>query len=393
MITKTLVSALLLSAVMMGCVGPGRRPQPSPDGGRTGKITGQLKAVLARNDHQATLDFVAESLPDVPDDYTRALCEHARAQALAALGRRLSALMGYQRAWHRLTPEVEGLGSIVLEDWADEQVRSGQSAGAQEHYQLVLSSRRLSAQRQQRVIASLVVACENAGSPVDVLRWKSDLGRHATALLEAARIRLAPVPHFTSGARASIRPRRHGRIPDDSRDILPGLRARSQWSARPIGSNYSSMTAIRAITVHHSAMAAPPSGSAGSQIRSIQSNHQSGRGWADIGYHFMIDPEGGVWEGRKLAQQGAHAGSSSPGLNVGNIGVCLLGNFELDRAPDAQVKALFDVLDALTSWFDLSRDAVQPHRHFKSTTLCPGAHLSPIVASYRGEARSTRLRQ
>jgi hypothetical protein len=391
---KTLVSSLLLSVVVLGCVGPRPRPRPARNLERPASVVtvaARLKTVLARQDHRATLDFVKAALPEVSDDRTRALCEHAGARAHAALGFHLSALTGYQRAWHQLGPDVDGLGSIVLEDWADEQVRAGQANAAREHYELVLSGTDLTPARRRQVIAALVVAYESTASTTDVARWRSDLGRHAVALVSAARIRLAPVVRPRPGPRERPRPRGNGRIPDNTREILPALLARSHWSARPSGNNYAPMSSIRAITVHHSAMTAPGAGAADAQILLIQSSHQSGRGWADIGYHFLIDPEGGVWEGRPLSRQGAHAGS--PSTNTGNIGVCLLGNFELGPVPPRQVEALLDVLDSLTSWFGLSPDAVQPHNYFKSSTLCPGEQLKPIVASYRGESFSTLSRQ
>lgn len=45
------------------------------------------------------------------------------------------------------------------------------------------------------------------------------------------------------------------------------------------------------------------------------------RGWRDIGYHFVIDRDGTVAEGRDVSQVGAHV----KGHNTGTIGICLLG--------------------------------------------------------------------
>ena len=46
-----------------------------------------------------------------------------------------------------------------------------------------------------------------------------------------------------------------------------------------------------------------------------------GRGWSDIGYHYLIDREGTVARGRPVERVGAHV----KGHNTGTIGVCLIG--------------------------------------------------------------------
>ena len=50
------------------------------------------------------------------------------------------------------------------------------------------------------------------------------------------------------------------------------------------------------------------------------------RGFEDIGYHYIIDSWGNRFEGREQSLIGAHA----KGKNVDSIGVCLLGNFNVD---------------------------------------------------------------
>ena len=47
------------------------------------------------------------------------------------------------------------------------------------------------------------------------------------------------------------------------------------------------------------------------RVRSIQNFHIDDRGWADIGYHFLVGENGKVYEGRGWDRQGAH----SPGFN------------------------------------------------------------------------------
>ncbi|MEN9722643.1 MAG: hypothetical protein RJB38_629, partial [Pseudomonadota bacterium] len=74
-------------------------------------------------------------------------------------------------------------------------------------------------------------------------------------------------------------------------------------------------------------------------LRSLVEGHTKGRGWSDIGYHFIlaIDSKNGGWkvyEGRPLEKEGAHAGSRKDrktgreiDLNANTIGICILGSY------------------------------------------------------------------
>jgi N-acetylmuramoyl-L-alanine amidase len=61
------------------------------------------------------------------------------------------------------------------------------------------------------------------------------------------------------------------------------------------------------------------------KVREIKRWHTEkppgGRGWADIGYHFLIDRDGTVAKGRDIARDGAHV----QGHNAGTIGISLFG--------------------------------------------------------------------
>lgn len=106
-------------------------------------------------------------------------------------------------------------------------------------------------------------------------------------------------------------------------------------------------------------------------VRQIQSFHQDVRGWADIGYNFLVDRRGRAFEGRGWDVQGAHC----TGQNVAAIGVCFLGNDDpgdTDATPAARaaIRAIYD--EAVRR---LGHDlAKMGHRDAKATT-CPGDEL------------------
>ena len=160
---------------------------------------------------------------------------------------------------------------------------------------------------------------------------------------------------------------------------------RSNWGATaPMESRLTAHSgAWSRITVHHSAMEnpLPMRGSLADSVavvRQIQHAHTAARGWGDVGYHYLIDPYGRVFEGRPRSWQGAHAGGVN---NVGNIGICMLGNFEVDRPSAAALGALETLIEQLRTRHGISRSDVVAHRTFVSTE-CPGHFLVAWLKSH-----------
>lgn len=154
---------------------------------------------------------------------------------------------------------------------------------------------------------------------------------------------------------------------------------RSSWAAGPISVGLTEPLGTPwRITVHHSGEPGDAKGEPKELLRTFERAHQ-GRGWACIGYHFIIARDGRVFEGRPIRFQGAHAGGDN---NEGNIGICLIGDYDIGQVPRAQREALTDVLDRLTRVYRVSRSNVYGHRNFK-TTDCPGRYLMPIVDAFR----------
>jgi tetratricopeptide (TPR) repeat protein len=161
--------------------------------------------------------------------------------------------------------------------------------------------------------------------------------------------------------------------------ILP----REQWHARAIRSNIDPMTPIFRITVHHTADRCDQSDlqSSAELINYYQKVHQERNGWADIGYHFLIDRAGRVWEGRPISYQGAHAGNSEK--NRGNIGVCLLGDFTEQQVNATQKTSLAGLLRELCRIYKLNPGTqVYTHKEMQATE-CPGPKLQSVVEDFR----------
>ncbi|WP_425801179.1 peptidoglycan recognition family protein [Desulfitobacterium sp. Sab5] len=99
------------------------------------------------------------------------------------------------------------------------------------------------------------------------------------------------------------------------------------------------------------------------------------KGWSDIGYHFVILPDGTCEDGRPLYRPGAHCAAGH--RNFIAIGICLVGNFsQLEEVPEAQMNGLLDKLQALMAAFHIDFDNVELHREVPgSATECPGRYF------------------
>ncbi len=157
---------------------------------------------------------------------------------------------------------------------------------------------------------------------------------------------------------------------------------RERWTRRGVNrAKLNPMGKITRITVHHSGS---PKGFADtdykatvSYLEKVRSYHRS-RKWADIGYHYAVDPKGRVWECRDIKYQGAHVRNH----NEHNIGVVLLGNFEIQKPTWSQLSSMKKLVKQLRAKYRVGVKRIYTHKEINPTT-CPGRHLQPVVSLYR----------
>ena len=126
---------------------------------------------------------------------------------------------------------------------------------------------------------------------------------------------------------------------------------------------------LNRIIIHHSALPLTDG------PLEIQRLHTEEKGFADVGYHFLINEKGQLFEGRSLQVRGAH----TYGANYGSLGICLLGNFEEIQPAPVQLAVLSILLSDLTARYPLITHLSAHLDHNPGITLCPGAHLYPLL--------------
>jgi hypothetical protein len=157
---------------------------------------------------------------------------------------------------------------------------------------------------------------------------------------------------------------------------------RTLWTRRaPVPARLNPMAGINSITVHHEGWKPvwfEDTGSTVERLQFIQNYHIDQRTWGDVGYHFIIDRAGRIWEGRPLTYQGAHVKDH----NEHNVGVMVLGNFDNQSPSQPQMITLQKAVLHLMQSYRVPVNRVFTHQEINPTN-CPGRTLQPRVKLLR----------
>jgi hypothetical protein len=139
------------------------------------------------------------------------------------------------------------------------------------------------------------------------------------------------------------------------------------------------------IVIHHSAS---PTGS-----MAVFDKEHKAKGWDGVGYHFVIGNGSNSGDGQievtprwPIQKWGAHAKTIDNRFNEYGIGICLVGNFDVDRPTSNQMRSLNRLVAYLMQTYHISQSNVLGHRDTKPTD-CPGRFVN--VATIRQQAART----
>jgi hypothetical protein len=129
-------------------------------------------------------------------------------------------------------------------------------------------------------------------------------------------------------------------------------------------------------------------------LRSIYAYHVKSRGWSDIGYNYLVDRFGRIWEGRYGGVDRPVVGAHTLGYNDDSFAMSAIGNYQIAKPSAAMVQAygalfgwklsLHGVNAASTHQWVTKRwfQAINGHRDAAST-LCPGQYLYNKIPTIR----------
>ncbi|MFW5703637.1 MAG: peptidoglycan recognition family protein [Patescibacteria group bacterium] len=185
---------------------------------------------------------------------------------------------------------------------------------------------------------------------------------------------------------------------DQSGEVVkPEILPRSEWNARePLSEPEEGYYAerrrpIRYIGIHHTDTPKTYS------IGPMQEYHINMKGWGDIAYHYLIDHEGNIYEGRDTSKCSDTASDSDnyKGTLCSIINIALIGDFSgSHELGETQMQAL----QQLTAWvaqrYDISRSNVRGHKDFiledepaYGQINCPGDNVYSRMNEIRGAIR------
>ena len=150
----------------------------------------------------------------------------------------------------------------------------------------------------------------------------------------------------------------------------PPIVTRAQWGSQSQPIEDSRKHTPKFVTLHHGGTLWKPGTDPAKFVRGVQAYGQREKHWPDLPYHFMIAPDGRIFEGRPIEYE-PQSNTNYP--LQGHIGVELMGNFEEQRPSVAQLKSTV----ALAAWLcqDLHIDPSQIAGHkdrAEKQTVCPG---------------------
>ena len=129
-------------------------------------------------------------------------------------------------------------------------------------------------------------------------------------------------------------------------------------------------------------------------LRAIYQYHAVTRGWGDIGYNYIIDPLGNVYEGRYGGDKvvGAHARC----YNNGSMGISIIGNYENTSIPEPALQSLISLVAQKSALLGIDPEGVSTFRGKKlpniighrdiGATSCPGGEFYDTLPLIRQRA-------
>ena len=187
----------------------------------------------------------------------------------------------------------------------------------------------------------------------------------------------------------------------------PAIIKRAQWGAseswRECCPRYA--PALHMAFVHHTVTTNSYSRSESAAIvRGVYRFHTSNRGWSDIGYNFLVDKYGQIFEGRYGGLTSTVIGAHVKGFNTGSTGMSMMGDYTRARPTSAMLTSLKRLLAwkldvhhvppvgrvVMTSAGNpkyaagtrVSFNRIAAHRDGQQTA-CPGAYIVSQLPSVR----------
>lgn len=161
-------------------------------------------------------------------------------------------------------------------------------------------------------------------------------------------------------------------LPEVERGIVPV----ASWGGTPADASHAQRQTITHITLHHQGEPFRPGTDPRQYLRNLQNWSRGTKHWLDIPYHYIIDLDGRIYEGRKIDYAGDTNTEYDP---TGHALIEVVGNFEEVEPNQQQLDAVVNLMALLAHKYQVPLDHIASHRDFSKQTVCPGANLYRYV--------------
>jgi hypothetical protein len=156
----------------------------------------------------------------------------------------------------------------------------------------------------------------------------------------------------------------------------PKIIAVEDWGGTRITSTNSKQHVPKFITLHHGGVAFLRDKDPKQYLRNLQSWSRGTRMWSDIPYHYLIDLDGNIYEGRDVNIAGDTNTEYDP---TGHALIVVLGNFDEVAPNQAQLDAVTNMMVTLAKRFNIAPSKIAGHKDYSAQTACPGKSLYPYL--------------
>ena len=158
----------------------------------------------------------------------------------------------------------------------------------------------------------------------------------------------------------------------DSKDLKQKLNlkiiTKSEWGSKPVDISKMKPHKIEKITIHHGGVVEDGKKDSKEKTRGLQNFSQNDRKWADIPYHYMIDLNGQILEGR---DEGYAGDSNTPYNPTGHFLIEVMGNYVEQKLNEKQYQAIVDLCVYACLKYNISPDTIKGHKDY-ADTQCHG---------------------
>jgi len=151
-------------------------------------------------------------------------------------------------------------------------------------------------------------------------------------------------------------------------EIVP----RAEWGWEPAERSLPEHT-ISKITIHHGGSKYDDDRDTTEYLRALQKWSRSDKEWIDVPYHYVIDLEGRMFEGRPVRYPGDTNTSYDP---RGHALIVVVGNYDNREFGEAQFESLARLTAHLALEYSIGPGDIKGHRDYApGETSCPGTNV------------------